>query len=99
MQRSPIRRAEAARDARAQVGFRGGRGDVHAAVDQSIDERPDDFGAVQHLAALAADLDGKTIEVVNLAVEEDHRHFRPGFIVNWRASRTRFWLWPRRRSH
>ena len=63
---------------------------------KSVDERADDLGAVQHLAALAADLDGETIEMVNLAVEEDDRHFGPGFVVNWRASRSRFRLWPRR---
>jgi hypothetical protein len=72
---SAVRCAEPPRDARAQVGFRGRRRDVHPAVDEAVNQRPDDLGAVQRLAARAAIAGSEPIEVVDLSIEEDDRDF------------------------
>src|SRR6476469_3370878 len=45
--RSTERRAEAAGDARAHVGLRRRARDVHAAVDEPVDERANDLRAVE----------------------------------------------------
>ena len=63
--------AQASGNARAQVRLGRGTGDVHSAVEQTVNQRADDFGAVQHFAALAADIDGESIEVDDLTVEQD----------------------------
>jgi hypothetical protein len=69
--RSAVGAAEAPGDARAQVSLGRGTGDVHSAVEQTVNQRTDDFGAVQHFAAFAADIDGESIEVDDLTVEQD----------------------------
>ena len=68
---SAKRRAEMARDLGAQIGLGRRRPHIDPAVDQSIDQRSDDLGPVQDLAALAADIGGELIEVMNLSIEED----------------------------
>ena len=74
------------RDPRAQVGFRPRGRDVHSAVDQSVDQRTDDLGAVQDLAALAADVGREAIEMLDLSIEENDGNFRPGLLVYWRSA-------------
>src|SRR5260370_38400836 len=74
---SPIGTAQATRDARAQVRFGRRTGDVHSAVEQAVDERPNDFRAIQRLAAFSADVDGEAIEVDDLAVEKHNQSFGP----------------------
>jgi hypothetical protein len=71
---SAKRAAQSSRDACAQIGFRTRAGDVHAAVDEAVDEGADDLGAVQHLAALPANLAREPIEMKDLPVEEHDRH-------------------------
>jgi len=77
-------RAEPAGDSGPQVGLRACGRNVHAAVDQSVDQRPDDFRAVQGAAVLLARR--KTIEVQDLAIEQHYRDFGPGFAVDRRAA-------------
>jgi hypothetical protein len=69
------RRAEPSRNFRAQVRFRAGGTDVHAAVDEAIDQRADDFRPVEHFAASAPDVGREAIEVQDLSVEKDDRNF------------------------
>jgi hypothetical protein len=75
-----------ARNPRAQVGFRPGGRDVHPAVDQSIDQSADDFGAVHDLAAPASDVSREAIEVLDLSIEKDDRNLLPGFLVYGRSA-------------
>src|SRR5258707_12967342 len=58
--RSAVRTAETPRHACAKVCFGRGAGDVHAAAEQTVDQRADDLRAVQHFAALAPDADAET---------------------------------------
>ena len=85
---SAERRAEAAGHVRPQIGHRDAAGDVHAAVDQAVDERADDLGAVQDLAVSRARVRRDTIEVHDLTIEQDDRNFRPAFLVNGRTAAT-----------
>jgi hypothetical protein len=78
--------AQSACDARAKVGFRCAARDVHAAVDQRIDQRPDDFGAIQHAAGCAS-ARGQALEVGDLSIEQDDRDLRPRFTMDARPSR------------
>jgi len=72
----PERCTQASGDARTKVGFGAGVCDVHAAVEEAIDQRTDDFRAVQDFAigrppvAVA----GEAIEMGNLPIEEHDRH-------------------------
>jgi hypothetical protein len=68
---SSVRGAETTGDTRAEISFRNRAADVHAAVEQAIDQCADDLRAVQHLAALCADVRRKPVEVVNLSIEEN----------------------------
>ena len=83
---SAVWSAERTSDACAQVGFRAGAGDVHAALDQAVDECADDLGAVHAFAVLVAHVLAEPIEHVNLAIEKNDRHFRPWFIVDRRSA-------------
>src|SRR5262245_49280922 len=96
--RLPERAAEPACHSCAQIGFRSGAGDVHSAVDEAVDQRADDFRAVQHLAVLAADFRRQLIEMEDLTIEEHDRHFRPCFVVNGRPAGTRLRCHSSRRS-
>src|SRR5439155_9269772 len=87
---STIRRAETTRNAGPQLRFGGGAFEVHAAFEKCVDQRANDFGAVQRFAALAATVARESIEVKDLAIEEHHRHLGPGFLVDGRTSRARF---------
>src|SRR5947208_1227516 len=53
---SAVGRAQPSRDACPEIGFRAAAGDVHAAVDQAVDERADDLGPVEHLAAASTNI-------------------------------------------
>jgi hypothetical protein len=64
------RRAQPPCDARPQIGFRSCRRDVHAAVDEAVDQGADDLGPVQKFAALAAKVGGEVVEVKDLTIEE-----------------------------
>lgn len=66
------RRAEAAGDTRPQVGFRRRCRDVHARIEQAVDQGADDFGAVEDLPVPASNVRGEAIEVEDLAIEEHH---------------------------
>ena len=83
---SAVRSAKPPGDARAQVGFRAGAGDVHAALNQAIDERADDLGTVHPLAVPVAHVFREAVERMNLAVEEDDRHFGPWLTVDGRPA-------------
>ena len=69
--RKALFKENARRSSDRQIGFRPDGRDVHAAVEQAIDQRADNFRAVQHLAALRADIRRKPVEVVNLSIEEN----------------------------
>ncbi len=56
---------ETARDAGAEVRFGAGRGHIDAAVDQGVDERANDFGAVENFSAPAADVSSEPIELAS----------------------------------
>ena len=90
MVRSAERRAQASRDPRAEIGFRARSGDVHPAVDQPVDQCADDFSAIDHFAAFAADIRREPVEMDDLTIEEDHGDFRPGFMVNGWATTSSF---------
>jgi hypothetical protein len=83
-------RAQTACDARAKVGFRACRGNVHSAVNQAVDERPDDFGPINRFAVLAPDIGREPVEVDDLPIEEDDRNLRPGFLVDGRPAASDF---------
>ena len=85
---SAVRRAEPPGDARSQIGFGAGAGDVHAALDQAVDQRADDFRTVHRLAVFCAHVFREAIEIVNLAIEQDDRHLRPRFVVHGRPPGT-----------
>src|SRR5689334_24758844 len=67
-QASAVRRAEAASDAGAQVGFRANCRNVHAAVDQRVDQGADDLRAIQTFSGAGAGR--QTIEMKDLPVEQ-----------------------------
>ncbi len=80
-------RAETARDAGAEVRFGAGRGHIDAAVDQGVDERANDFGAVENFSAPAADVSSEPIELDDLAVEQHHGDLGPRFLMDgWAAA-------------
>src|SRR5262245_7622952 len=86
---SAVRRAQATSDAAAQVAF-GGRTDVHAAVDEAVDQRANDLGAIEQLAALAAVSGREPIKLRHLTVEEHDGDFRPGLELHGRSAGARF---------
>src|SRR5580765_8864127 len=84
------RRAQTPGDPRAEVGFGARCRDVQPAVDQSVDPRTDDFGAVDHFSVLDADVGREPVQVHDLAIEKDHGDFGPGFLVYGRAATAGF---------
>ena len=84
--RSAVRGGEPARDASAQVGFRTDGADVHAALDQRVDQRADDFSPIQRFPGSGARR--QTIEVQDLTVEQNDRDLGPGLAVHRRPSGT-----------
>ena len=87
---SAKRRAEVARDFGAEIGLGTARRDVEAAVEESIDQRPDDLGAVEYLAAAPACSGRQPIEILDLAIEEHDGNLRPGFLMDGRTTASRF---------
>src|SRR5439155_19207080 len=83
---SAIRRAQPPRHFGSKIGLGVGGGDVQTAVDQAVDQRTDDFSAVQGLDLLGARRRGQVIEVEDLPVEEDYRDLRPRLVVYWRPA-------------
>ena len=69
-----------------QVSLGAGRGDVEAGVEESVDQGPDDFGAVEHLAAAAARSRRETVEILDLAIEEHDGNLGPGFLMHGRTT-------------
>jgi len=85
---SAVGPAQAPGDARPQVRLGCGTGDVHSAVEEAVNERTDDSGAIQQFAAITADIDGESIKVDDLTVKQHNRNFRPGFLMNRRPARS-----------
>ena len=83
---SAVRRAQPPRHLGSKIGLGPGGADVQTAVDQAVDQRTDDFGAIQRLELIGARRRRKPIEVVDLPVEEDHRDLRPRLAVHWRPA-------------
>ncbi|MGZ7079539.1 MAG: hypothetical protein ACXVJT_09015 [Thermoanaerobaculia bacterium] len=55
---------------------------IDSALESGLDQAADDLGSTDCLAVLQSDVDGKTIEIGDMAVQKDHRNFRPGLCVD-----------------
>src|SRR5262245_3782616 len=90
MRASAIGSSQTARHTSTQIPFGQGSRDVHPAVDEPVDQRANDLGAIQQFAGLAAVGRREAIEVVDLSIEQDHRDLRPRLVMDGRTSRS--WL-------
>ena len=77
--------AQATRYLRPDRGLRRRRGDVEAAVDQSVDEGANQSRAVEHFSALPADICRQSIQMKDLTIEQHDRHLGPCLLVAWRT--------------
>ena len=81
---SAIRGSQSTRDTAAEVAFGLRADDVHAAVDEAVDQRANDLRAIQQFAGFAAVGGREAVEVHDLPVEQHDGHFGPRFVVNRR---------------
>src|SRR5690349_7983624 len=82
--RLPEGRSETTSHASPEIGLGGDRGDVDPALNQRIDERADDFSAVQR-AAVGPGPD-VFVQVGDLPIEEHHGDLRPRLLMHGRPA-------------
>src|SRR4030095_1781560 len=72
---SAIRGSQSTRDTAAGGAFGLPADDVHAAVDEAVDQRANDLRAIQQFAGFAAVGGREAVEVHDLPVKQHDRHY------------------------
>src|SRR5215213_1784069 len=59
---------------------------IGATLESRLDQAADDLRTADRLSMLQTNVDGETVEIGDMAVEQDHRDLRPGLGVNDRTT-------------
>jgi hypothetical protein len=81
--------ADVFRDTRSKLTFGMNRRDLAIAIEQPVEDRANQRRTIQHLSRLLSDLGGDAVKPRDLTIEEDHRDFGPGLVVDHRTSTPR----------